>query len=58
MKNDLLEVRCPNGCDPPEDGGVGQLVLELVHRHGHVAGLLRTRVQVPKKHVINLVRRI
>jgi hypothetical protein len=36
-----------DGGDPAKDGGVGQLVLELVHGHGHVARLLRTRVQVP-----------
>jgi hypothetical protein len=44
---DVPKVWDGDGGDPAKDGGVGQLVLELVHGHGHVARLLRTRVQVP-----------
>ena len=33
-------------CYAPEDGLVGQLVLELVDGHRHVSRLLRARIQV------------
>ena len=45
---DLLEVSHSDGGDTAEDGCVGQLVLELIHRHRHVARLLRARVHVPE----------
>jgi len=47
-------MRYTDGRDSPKDGGVGQLVFELVHGHGHVSRLLRTAVKVPAMEFQNI----
>ena len=43
----FLELIRPDGSDSSEDLLVRQLVLELVHSYGHMAGVVRAVVEIP-----------